>query len=434
MLTEITVIVLLTLLNGLFSMSEIAMISARGARLSALAQRGDSRASAALALAAHPERFLATVQIGITLIGIFAGAYGGITLTEDVIALLQHSGIEGRYRDDIAMGVVVSGITLLSLVVGELVPKRIALAHAETIARFTARPMRVLSVAAAPVVWLLGSCSRAMLWLLRIRPMEESTVTEEEIRHMIGIGAAGGVIRKEERELLENVFRFGDRCVVEIMIPFADMVMLPIDASARDISDVLSTTPYSHYPVYKDERGNVVGYVTSTGLLATCLSRPESMTEPAWLTNVLQEPEFIPSSLSTHQALLRFRHDRMQVLFVVDEHGNVEGMLTAAEIASDVIGGTDLDDGYVVRRQDGSLLVDGSLPLRDFLEHVPASFLPEWNPGEYFTVAGFVIDQLGRIPSEGDVVVFGGLRIEVMDMDGRRVDKLLVSSDPHADA
>ncbi|MDX9760189.1 MAG: hemolysin family protein [Bacteroidota bacterium] len=434
MLTEITVIVLLTGLNGLFSMSEIAVISARASRLSAMARRGDARASAALALGAQPENFLATVQIGITLIGIFAGAYGGVTLTEDVIALFEFWGIEGMYRDDVAMVVVVTGITLLSLVIGELAPKRIALAHAETIARFAARPMRALSIGAAPVVWLLGQCTRAVLWLLRIRPTQVSEVTEEEIRHMISIGAAGGVIRTEERELLENVFRFGDRSVMEIMIPFADMVMLPLDASARDVTPVLAATPYSHYPVFDGERGNVVGYVTTTGLLATCLSRPEAMTDPALLANALQEAEFIPSSLSTHQALLRFRRDRVRVLFVVDEHGNVEGMITPAEIASDVVGDAGISDAELVHRQDGSLLVDGSLPMRDFLEHVPSAFLPEWSPGEYFTVAGYVIDRLGRIPTEGDVVIDAGLRIEVMDMDGRRVDKLLVTIDPRPES
>lgn len=434
MLIEIAVILFLTALNGLFSMSEIAVISSRASRLSAMARRGDARARAALELAEQPERFLATVQIGITLIGIFAGAYGGVTLTEDVIVLIERWGITGVYRDDIAMFVVVAGITLLSLVIGELAPKRLALAHAETIARYTARPMRALSVAAAPVVWLLGVSTRAVLWLLRVRQVPESEVTEEEIRHLIGVGAAGGIIRKEERELLENVFRFGDRSVMEIMIPFADLVMLSINATTEELSRVLSDTPHSRYPVYEGDRGNIVGYLSAADLLAAALSTQETFMHAGFIRSALREAEFVPASLSTHDALLRFRQRGATLLFIVDEYGNVEGMLTPADIAADVMGEAAGDEPAVVQREDGSLLVDGSLPMRDFLELLPPSTLPEWTPSEFFTVGGLVIERLGRIPVEGDVVAEGGLRVEVVDMDGRRVDKLLVSFADNQDA
>ena len=427
MLIEIAVILFLTAVNGLFSMSEIAVISSRASRLSAMARRGDARARAALALAEQPERFLATVQIGITLIGIFAGAYGGVTLTEDVITLFERWGITGVYRDDIAMFVVVAAITLLSLVIGELAPKRIALAHAETIACYVARPMRALSIAAAPVVWLLGVCTRAVLWVLRVRKVTESEVTEEEIRHLIGVGAAGGVIRKEERELLENVFRFGDRSVMEIMIPFADLVMLSVTATTYELRRVLLDSPHSRYPVYDGDRGNIVGYLSAADLLATALSVPEAFMDAGFIRSALREAEFVPASLSTHEALLRFRQEGTALLFIVDEYGNVEGMLAPADIAADVVGESGGGKADVVWREDGSLLVDGSLPMRDFLELIPFTSLPEWMPGEYFTVGGFVIERLGRIPIEGDVVAEGQLRVEVVDMDGRRVDKLLVS-------
>lgn len=429
MVYELIVILLLILLNGMFAMAEIAVISLRPSRLTARAQAGEAWARTALALVEAPERFLSTVQIGITLIGVFAGAYGGMTLTEDVVALFTAWNLFGSARDDVAIVLVVSSITFLSLVLGELAPKRLALAHAEAIARVAAPPMRLLARAAAPLVWLLSASTRAVLWLLRVPPSTASAVSEEEIRHLIGEGAAQGVIAQEEQSLIDNVFRFGDRGVLEVMVPFRELDMLSADLELEDLRTMMIEHPHAYYPVYRGGRDNITGLVSARDLAVHLLSAAREASAAELLRAAMRPARFIPESLHAHDALVQLRETRAGALFIVDEYGNIEGMITASTIARALLGADVADAATMVRRADGSWLVDGALPVRDFLEAFPGTIDQDALQHDVVTIGGFVTARLHHIPVTGEMHDERGVRFEIVDMDGRRVDKLLVTFD-----
>lgn len=425
---ELIIVFLLILLNGMFAMAEIAVISLRPSRLAARARAGEAWARTALVLVEKPERFLSTVQIGITLIGVFAGAYGGMTLTEDVVEFFAAWDLFGTARDDIAIVLVVSSITYLSLVLGELAPKRLALAHAEAIARVVAVPMHLLARAAAPIVWLLSASTRVVLWLMRVPPAVRAAVSEEEIRHLIGEGAAQGIIAREEQSLIDNVFRFGDRGVLEVMVPFRELDMLAADLAMPDLQQMLVERPHAYYPVYDGAPDNITGLVSARDLAVQLLVSAPGTSAAELLRAAMQPARFIPESLHAHDALLQLRTAHAGALFIVDEYGNIEGMITTTTIVRALLGAVATDeDATMVQRADGSWLVDGALPVRDFLEMFPGVIGAEALQHDVVTVGGFVTARLHHIPTTGELLDEGRVRFEIVDMDGMRVDKLLVT-------
>lgn len=428
---EIIFILLLLVANGVFAMSEIALVSARKSRLRQRAESGDARARAALELAESPDRFLSTVQIGITLVGIFAGAFGGATLAAAVAEQVASVAVLAPYSEAIGLGVVVLAITYLSLIIGELVPKRIALNNPETIAALMARPMSLLSRLTAPVVYLLTFSTAVVLKLLRVKPSIEPPVTEEEVRALITQGAEAGVFEHSEREIVESVFRLDDRGVNALMMPRREVVWLNADASAEEIRRTITENQYSRFPVCEGSLDNVVGIVKAKNLLERCLND-----EPLDLWRAMTAPLFVPETLTGLEVLELFKNARTHIALVIDEHGGVEGLVTVNDLLEAIIGEmrTGGAEDLTIEREDGSYLLDGALPIDEFADIFNVKSTLENERGGYHTLAGFVLARLGHIPKTADVFEWQKLRFEIVDMDGRRVDKILVSRPETADA
>jgi putative hemolysin len=391
------------------------------------ADRGDGGAQAALRLSESPDEFLATVQIGITLVGILAGALGGATMAEELVPLLQRIPAIAPYADSIAFALVVLAITYLSLVIGELVPKRLALNHPESIARAVARPMQWLSKLSLPAVWLLSVSTNAVMRLLGIRPSAEPQVTEEELRILIRQGAQSGVLEEAERRMVENIFHLGDLRVRSLMTPRPDIVWLEINDSPETIRRKLKESGLSRYPVCQDSLDNVLGIVRAKDLLAEMLAG-----RPLDLKSALRRPLFVPEMMPALRALEQFKKSGSHIAVVIDEHGGTQGLVTHHDILEAIAGEieptTESEDLSAVRREDGSWLLDGALPVHEFKEILGLRKLPGEDRGEYHTLGGFIMFMLGRIPAVSDHFEYGGRRFEVVDMDSHRIDKVLVSA------
>lgn len=425
-IVEIIIILILLFANGLFSMSELAVVSARKPRLQRRAETGDRRAEAALRLAAEPNDFLATVQIGITLVGILAGAFGGATLAGKLVPVLQQSAPLAPYAESLAFGLVVLVITYLSLVIGELVPKRLALGHAEGIARLVAKPMQRLSKISAPVVRLLTTSTDLLLRLFGVRPSGEPEITEDEIRILLRQGAQAGVVEEAERRMVENIFHLGDRYVETLMTPRPDIVWLELNDSPEEIRRKLRASGFSRFPVATGNLDNIVGFVRAKDLLSELLASQQPD-----LNSVMRRAPFVPESMPVWKVLEEFKGTGVHIAFVVDEHGGTQGLVTHHDILEAIVGDiepvTNVEDQMIVQRQDGSWLLDGALPVDELRELLKLSRLPGEESGEYHTLGGFVMSQIGRIPHPSDHFEYDGLRFEVLDIDRRRVDKVLVS-------
>lgn len=422
---EIALILLLLLFNGLFAMVELAVVSARKARLQQWADEGDARAQAALELAQDPDDFLSTVQVGITLIGILAGAFGGATLSGYLAAPIARVPVLAPYAQGIAFTAVVIAITYLSLVIGELAPKRLALNNPERIAMVAARPMRILARIVAPLVRLLTASTDLLLRLFRVRPSAEPPVTEEEIRVMIAQGAEAGVLTEAESDVMQSVFRLADRRVGSLMTPRTDIAWLEVESTLEELVCAVAQDRHTRYPVCRGKLDEVLGVVEAHHLL-TCQARGE----PPDLRAVMEPPLFVPETLSAVR-LLELFHDANQYLgLVVDEYGGIQGLVTLRDVlvavAGDITVGSAEEGPMAVQRADGSWLLDGMLSADDFRSVFDLDDLPGENEGTFETLGGFVMMRLGRIPAAADTFEWGGLRFEVMDMDGRRVDKVLV--------
>jgi putative hemolysin len=422
---EIFIILVLIIANGVFSMSEMAVVSARKARLQQLANQGDMKARAALKLAESPNQFFSTIQVGITLIGILTGAFGGATLAQKLAVYLRLIPFLDRYSEPVSFGIVVLIITYLSLIIGELVPKRLALNNPEAIAAFVAIPMRALAALASPVVYLLSASTDMVLRALGIRPSTEPQVTEEEIKILIEQGTEAGTFEEAEQDMVERVFRLGDRPVNSFMTPRPDIVWLDLDDSPEENREKMVDRSYSRYPVCQGGLDNVLGVIPVTDLLARSLKR-----EPLDLTMGLRQPVFVPESTRGLKVLELFKKTITHMALVVDEYGVIQGLVTLNDIMSEIVGDVPSADGedepQAVQREDGSWLLDGMLSVEEFLELFD---MEEWEleqRGNYQTLGGFVITHLGRIPSAADYFEWQGMRLEVMDMDGNRVDKVLV--------
>ena len=424
-LLEIVFILLLVLANGLFSMSEMAVVSARKARLQQIANQGNARARIALDLANSPGRFLSTVQIGITSIGILAGAVGGATIAEQLGVLLSDFPMISPYSEAIGVGIVVLSITYLSLVLGELVPKRLALNNPEQVATGIAKPMHALSIAASPLVKLLEVSTQLVFKVLRIRQSPEPAVTEEEIKALIEQATKLGIFKETEQYMVKNIFRLENKRVSTLMTRKHDIVWLDIDAPFHQIRQKVISSHYSQFPVCKGKLNNVVGIVKVQELLAYSSGNDDS----SW-RKLIKKSLLIPGFRSALDALESFKKAHLHIALVIDEYGAVEGLVTTNDILDAIVGditSTGPGESYAVQREDGSWLLDGALPLDDLKEILPVGQLPDEERRSYQTLAGFIMTHLGRIPSEADSFEWRGLRFEVIDMDEKRIDKVLVT-------
>jgi putative hemolysin len=420
------VVVLLILLNGIFAMSEIAVVSARKTRLRQWAEEGNAKARAALELANNPNQFLATIQIGITLVGILAGAFGGATIAKGLSVILNDISWLAPYSHPLSLALVVVVIAYLSLIVGELVPKRLALNNPERLAMAIAAPMQVLSRVAYPAVHLLGLSTELLLRALGMRPSTEPLVTEEEIRALIEQGTQAGMFEEAEQEMVERVFRLGDRRVSAVMTPRTEIVWLDREASALEIRRTITESVHSRFLVADGSLDNVLGVVHAKDLLAHILGE-----QVVNLEATLQQPLYVPESMRALKVLELFKQSGTHIALVIDEYGGIQGLVTPSDILEAIVG--DLPEAgeqvepLAVQREDGSWLLDGMLPVDEFKDLFDLGELPGEDQGIYQTLAGFVVMQLGRIPAATDYFVWEELKIEVVDMDGNRVDKVLVT-------
>ncbi len=430
---ELILILLLIVANGVFAMSEAALISSRKARLQQRAEEGDRGAKTALKVLQDPNRFLSTIQIGITLIGILSGAFGGATLSQGVAQALRTIPALAASADALAIFLVVLFITYLSLVVGELVPKRLALNNAERIASLVARPMNILSRLTAPVIALLIFSTELLLRILGVRPSQEPPVTEEEVQFMMEEGTQAGIFEKAELSIIANLFRIGDRRVSTLMTYRSDVVWLDIDDDHLVNFDKIVTSEHLYYPVYKDEPGNALGMIAIRDILPQLIQggTPD-------LHSVLFEPLYVPENTSALGTLELLRETSKQVALIINEHGDIEGLVTANDLVEAILGEfPDIDEreeDEAVQRADGSWLLDGLMNIEDLEDKLQRDVSPDDEESSYQTLGGFIMMRIGRIPTTADRFEWRGLSFEIMDMDGRRVDKVLVTVlDPEAE-
>jgi putative hemolysin len=425
------VVVLLILVNGIFALSEIAVVSARKTRLRQWADAGNAKARAALELADDPNHFLATIQTGITLVGILAGAFGGATISRDLAFILSDIPWLAPYSYPLSLALVVVVTTYLSLIVGELVPKRLALNNPERMAMAIAAPMQVLSRLAYPAVHLLGVSTEFLLRALGMKPSTEPPVTEEEIRALIEQGTRAGMFEEAEQEMVERVFRLGDRRVSAVMTPRTEIVWLDREASAQEIRRTITESIHSRFLVAEGSLDNVLGVVHAKDLLAHILGEQVIGEQVVDLAATIEQPLYVPESMRALRALELFKQSGTHIALVIDEYGGIQGLVTPSDILEAIVG--DLPEAgeevepLAVQREDGSWLLDGMLPVDEFKDLFDLGELPGEDQGIYQTLAGFVIMQLGRIPVAADHFVWEGLKLEVVDMDGNRVDKVLAT-------
>jgi putative hemolysin len=406
-------------------MSEIAVVAARKVRLQQRADEGDERARDALDLAHDPEKFLSTVQFGITLVGVLAGAYGGARLAEPLAEPIAKIPQLQPYAENIALGIVVSVITVLSLILGELVPKRVALNAPEQIASWVAKPMVWLSKIGGPMVALLTSSTNVVLRVFGVRGQAEPNLTEDEIKALISQGAESGAVGATEENIVQRVFQLGDQRVASIMTPRPDIEWIDVDASSEELREFLASHSHTQFVVCHGNLDEVLGIVRSADLLPLAFRGA-----PIDLRGLTREALFVPDSMPAVQLLESFRSSHKHTALVMDEYGAVEGLVTVTDLLTAIVGDIPSDpseaQGLFVSRADGTWLVDGSAPMDEVLAHFGLDPLPEEEAGAYHTIGGFVMARLGRVPRVADHFEWGGMRFEVVDMDGRRIDKVLV--------
>jgi putative hemolysin len=417
---ELLIILLLILLNGLFSMSEAAVISSRKARLQPMAERGEPGAQTALELAQAPNRFLSTVQVGITLVGVLTGAFGGATIAAEIATPLRQTPL-ARYADAIAFAIVVAVTTYLSLIIGELVPKRLALEHPERIASTIARPMKLLSTLTSPLISFLSGSTDAVLLLLGVRASEEPPVTPEEIKTMMQQGAEAGVFEESEQEMVSGIFRLGGRRVGGLMTPRTEIYYLNIRDTEAENRAKIKESAFSRLPVCDGDIDHVIGLLESKRLLARMVAG-----EPFSIEAAMSEPQFVPESMTASKLLDIFRESARHIAVVIGEYGGVEGLITMQDLLVEIVGDVEETSPQAIQRDDGTWLVDGLMDVDDFKSLLSLDALPGEHDS-FSTLGGFVMAQLGNIPKAGDSFDWEKLHLEVMDMDGNRVDKVLVT-------
>lgn len=418
---EIFILLGLILLNGLFSMSEIALVSARKARLEAQANKGNKAAREALNLANNPDTFLSTVQIGITLIGILTGIYSGEQLHDDFAAFLNQFHFIAPYSKGLATALIVIVVTYFTLILGELVPKRLGMSRPETIAKAMARPMRILSIITYPFIWLLSKSSTLFVRLFRIKATDNQ-VTEEEIKAIISEGTEHGAIEEAEQEIIERVFHLGDRNITSLMTHRSDIIWFELNDTEARIREKIIENPHSIYPICDGEIDNIKGMVSIKDLyVANDFTQFKELMKPAL---------FVPENNTAYQVMEKFKESKQHSCFIVDEYGSVQGMITLNDILEALVGDlpeTDIEDYDIVEREDGSFLVDAQIPFYNFLNRFDKTEWLNEEDQEYDTLAGCILHELERIPQTGDKLDWRGFTFEIIDMDGHRIDKVLVT-------
>ncbi|WP_420991813.1 hemolysin family protein [Cupriavidus sp. 30B13] len=428
---EIAILLALILLNGLFAMSEIALVTARKARLQRRIEEGDRGAIEAIKLGEDPTRFLSTVQIGITSIGVLNGVVGESTLAQPLGVWLQGFGIQASTAGYVATAIVVAGLTYFSIVLGELVPKRLGQMAPESIARLVSRPISFLAVASTPFVKLLSSSTRLVLRLLGVKSGRGPAVTEEEIHALLVEGSEAGVIEQNEHTMVRNVFRLDDRQLTSLMVPRGDVVCLDVEVPLEENLRRIEESDHSRFPVVRGGMHDMLGVVSARQLLARRLRG-----EPTDLTAVLQTPVFVPESVTGMELLENFRASGGQMAFVIDEYGEVLGLVTLQDLVEAITGEFKPDSAgeeWAVQREDGSWLLDGLIPIPELKDRLGLRHVPEEDKERYHTLSGMLLLLLGRLPQTGDTVRWGDWKYEIVDMDGKRIDKVLASVVPPED-
>ncbi|MDR0799828.1 MAG: hemolysin family protein [Dysgonamonadaceae bacterium] len=418
---EIMIVLLLIFLNGLLSMSEIALVSARKSRLETEVKKGKKSALTALKLSNEPNRFLSTVQIGITLVGILTGLYSGEAFSGHLAEVIAGIDMFAPYSVSIAKALVVIVVTYITLIFGELVPKRLGMTRPEQISKLVAKPMTILAFIASPVVWLLSKSTSLIYKLFGIKEDEDSKVTEEEIKAIIKEGVDDGEVQEVEHEIVERVFSLGDRDVESIMTHRSELAWLDINDDKEKIRDKVTNNIHNVYPVFSGDHSDVAGAVQLKDLFG-------KVDLPGFsLADMLIAPLYIPETLSVYNALERFREANVKYGFVVDEFGDLLGIVTLKDILEALVGHMNEtgDEKEMVMREDGSLLVDGQCSFYNFLEYFDLEYL--YSEYDYNTLSGLILELLGHIPTAGEKISWQGLDFEIVDMDSARIDKIMVS-------
>jgi len=419
---EILIILLLVLINGIFSLSEMSVVSSRKVRLQQRANEGDAGAFNALQLAENPNTFLSTIQIGITLIGILSGAVGGVGISKLLAEWIDDIPILAPYATTIGLALVVLVITFLTLILGELVPKRLALHSPERIASMIAAPMSVLSRIFSPLVNIMSATTDLVLRLMGVKPNLEPSITEEEIQVLIDQGTQAGVFDVAEQDMVQGIFSLNDRRIFSLMTPRSEIAWLDVNDTPEEIRQKIEESPYSRFPVCEDSLDSILGIIEARDLLLESLHG-----QALQLKRNLQQPVYIPETALASRVLELFKSEDAELLLVIDEFGSVQGLVTVFDIIEEIVGDIDTPP-QATQRQDGSWLLDGMLEVEDFKEIFNLRHLPDED--EYETLSGFVMLNLGRVPQAADKFEWNGLTFEVMDMDGKRVDKVLVTTKP----
>ena len=420
---DIVILLGLILLNGLFVMSEIALVSARKSRLEAMSEKGDKKAESALKLANNPEIFLSAAQIGITLIAILTGVYSGERFGSYLQPVFERSEFLRPYADAIATSIIVIIVTFLSIIFGELIPKRFALINPEKIAKKAAAPMYIFAKITHPIVWLLSRTSNLFFKLFNIKQKKDDSVTEEEIKAIISEGTEAGTIEEEEKEMIERIFHLGDRNITSLMTHRSDILWFDLNDNEEKIREKIIAEPHSVYPICDGDIDDIKGVVSIKDLyVSDDLTLFKDLMLPALV---------IPDNNSAYQVMEKFKESKIHSCFIVDEYGSVKGMITLNDILEAIVGDipqSNIEDYEIVEREDGSYLVDAQIPFYDFLSRFNKTDLLQQNEQSYDTLAGCILHELERIPQGGDKMDWNGFHFEIIDMDGHRIDKVLVTA------
>ncbi|MGQ9426556.1 hemolysin family protein [Gilvimarinus sp. F26214L] len=425
---ELLVLSALILLNGVFALSELALVTANSNRLQRLADDGDSSAKRALRLQDEPTQFLSTIQIGITAIGILNGIVGEAAMAGPLSTWLQGLGLDPQYSHPTATFVVVVTVTYFTIVIGELVPKRLAQNNAEGLARLVAAPVALLARVSRPFVALLSASTDGILRLLGKSELSSSNLTEEDIHAVLAQGSASGVIEKHEHEMVRKVFRLDERVVASLMTPRSDIVYLNTEESLQSNLERVASSNHSRFPVCEGTVSKILGVATTKHLLKQTLEAGGNE-----LTEELQPAVFVPESVTGMQVLAQFRDSGVQIAFVIDEYGELQGLVTIQDILEAITGEFGVpgeEDAWAVQREDGSWLLDGLTPIPELKDHLELKTVPDEKKGRYHTLSGMMMCLIDRLPRTGDIVNWEDWRFEIVDLDGNRVDKVLASRLP----
>jgi putative hemolysin len=431
-LNDIIILLILILINGAFAMAEMAVISARKAKLRVMADQGNIKAEKALELSEKPGNFLSTIQIGITLIGILSGAYGGAIIAEDLSPYLNAYPLLAPYAKIISLSLVVVVTTYLSLVLGELIPKRLALQNPERVASAVSIPIHYLSLLTFPVVRLLSISSESIIRMMGLK-QPVSTVSEEEVKVLLEEGTEAGVFHKMEQDIIHGAFRIDDLSVRNVMTPRPDIMWLDYERPFKENLEIIKTSDHAYFPVCEGDLDHVIGFLHVKDLFKIYPDFDGSDIKP-----LLRKPFIFPETISALRVLEHFKASPIHVALIVDEYGTIQGLVTVNDIMAAIVGDipsfNESEEKAIVEREDGSWLIDGTLSIDEFTEHFRIEALPDEEDAEYHTLAGFIMTYLGRIPITGDHFRWEQYRFEILDMDGNRIDKVLMSRLPDADS